>query len=481
VEDVEGQFRQISALSPHRDLDNHVFQRARVPQNIRDYLLSAHPQLFSVTSKRNTSGPVTEHSAEKIIYATAEAFPTILRRSEIVAIDRVTLSPLQTALERIVRKTQEMSVVEKRVADGEEDMAPLLVDALNISVNPNSDTSVAQYRELLPTNIDGEEVEEVELSPLENALKIALIDHAVMIKRCLAMFTRPLPKPQVPRQNKEELAQSSYPSILSPPKLYPSIQGSILKSNADFEATFAPELASFTFPQSQPQIQRESTPTPSWALSSPSLSMRRESLRILPQSNTNGTLATQDTGNSLDSQRQGRNRLSFLKRAPPSLSEQLPNPLRSQPPDQAMVQALALSNGNGNSANGSPANEISVEESFESNRSRSKENRKSFFSGSSVTNGTGRGRDRDNTLERVMNQALSEDGEWLTSSDLSAASKTRSRSGGGDSRRSTSSQRPDTSSVGSKVGSVRKRLSLLKLGKKSSKANVLVSTVTEED
>ncbi|EHK98163.1 putative Dedicator of cytokinesis protein 1 [Glarea lozoyensis 74030] len=182
VEDVEGQFLQISALSPHRDLDNHVFQRARVPQNIRDYLLAAHPQLFSVTSKRNTSGPVNEHSAEKIIYATAEAFPTILRRSEIVAIDRVTLTPLQTALERIVRKTQEMSVVEKRVADGEEDMAPLLVDALNISVNPNSDTSVAQYRELLPTNIDGEEVEEVELSPLENALKIALIDHATSPK-----------------------------------------------------------------------------------------------------------------------------------------------------------------------------------------------------------------------------------------------------------------------------------------------------------
>jgi dedicator of cytokinesis protein 3 len=476
VEDVEGQFLQISALSPHRDLEHHVFQRARVPHIVRDYLLSAHPRMFSVTSKRNTTGPVTEHSAEKITYETAEAFPTILRRSEIVEVSRVKLSPLQTALERVVRKTHEMSVVEKRVADGEEDMAPLLVDALNISVNPNSDTSVAQYRELLPTNIDGEEVEEVELSPMENALKTALIDHAVMIKRCLAMFTRPLPKPQVPRQNKEELAQSSYPSILSAShKLPPSYQTSVLKSYADFEATFAPELASFTFPQT-----RTITPTPSWGLSSPSMSDRRESIRLLPHSNTNGTLATTDT--SSDSPRQGRNRLSFLKRGPASHAESLPHPLRSQPSDPVVVQALGLTNGISNLSKVSTSNGSIPDGSLASNRSRSKENRKSFFGGSSVvTNGTGRGRERD-TYANGMNNGVSEDGEWITSSDLTASNtNTRSGSVGGESRRSTSSQRPDVSSVGSKVGSVRKRLSLLKLGKKSSKANVLVGTVTEED
>jgi dedicator of cytokinesis protein 3 len=37
------------------------------------------------------------------------------------------------------------------------------------------------------------------------------------------------------------------------------------------------------------------------------------------------------------------------------------------------------------------------------------------------------------------------------------------------------------SSVGSRVGSVRKRLSRLTLGKKSSKASVLVGSVAEEE
>jgi dedicator of cytokinesis protein 3 len=209
VEDVEGQFLQISSLSPHRDLEHHVFQRARVPQVVRDYLLSTYPQQFSVTSKRNTAGPVTEHSAEKLVYRTLEQFPTILRRSEIVAVDRTHLSPVQTALERIIRKTSEMVVVEKKVAEGETDMVPLLIDALNISVAANSETTVARYRELLPTIISDEEIEEVELSPLENALKVALIDHAVMIKRCLTMLSK-LPKASLAGSDLmvEELTQS---------------------------------------------------------------------------------------------------------------------------------------------------------------------------------------------------------------------------------------------------------------------------------
>lgn len=192
VDDVEGQFLQISPLSPYRDIEHNVYQRAKVPNVIRDYLLTSHPHMFSTTSKRSTTGPVGEHSSEKTIYGTAESFPTILRRSEIVAVDRVKLGPVQTALERIIRKTAEIATVEKRLADGEDDLATLLTDALQIAVNPSSDSTVSRYRILLPTvpdDEDGQEVE-VELTSLETALKISLIDHAVLIKRCLGMFAK---------------------------------------------------------------------------------------------------------------------------------------------------------------------------------------------------------------------------------------------------------------------------------------------------
>lgn len=201
IDDFEGQFLVISALSPHRDLSHHVFQRARVPQVIRDYLVSAHPQAFSVSSRRNTSGPVESHYAEKIVYTTAEPFPTILRRSEIVSVQEVRLSAKETALERIVRKTAEMSALERRVAEGEggDEAAQLLVDAVSISVNPTSENSVIAYRDLVPgmsrmgqrsqVRLDElDEIEPPELDAQENAIKMALVDHAIMLKRCLATF-----------------------------------------------------------------------------------------------------------------------------------------------------------------------------------------------------------------------------------------------------------------------------------------------------
>lgn len=206
IDDVEGQFLVISAVSPHRNLGHHVFQRARVPLAMRDYVLSSHPKVFSVTRKRNTTGPVTEHYAEKTVYTTAEQFPTILRRSEIVSVREVRLSAKETALERIIRKTAEMTAVEKRLADGEgnDEVMQVLVDAVRISVNPDSENSMVIYRQLLPRDPspgegggedededeDLEEPQPVELDAQENAIKMALIDHAIMVKRCLALFSK---------------------------------------------------------------------------------------------------------------------------------------------------------------------------------------------------------------------------------------------------------------------------------------------------
>lgn len=207
IDDVEGQFLVISAISPHRNLNHAVFRRPRVPLAIRDYVLSSHPRLFSVTTRRSTSGPVAQHYAEKTVYTTNDPFPTILRRSEIVSVRHVRLSAKETALERIVRKTAEMTAVEKKLTEGEDQMAQLLVDAVRISVNPESENSVAIYRQLLPkttpspdVDVTGDEAQldeqqdpqpfEVQLDEQETAIKTALVDHALMIKRCIATFSK---------------------------------------------------------------------------------------------------------------------------------------------------------------------------------------------------------------------------------------------------------------------------------------------------
>jgi len=127
-----------------------------------------------------------------VVFTTAEPFPTLLRRSEIVDAQEILLGAHDTALERIVRKTQEMTTLERRIGQGDTAIAQLLVDAISISVDPSSEYSVVCYRNLLPESQAGSEESghggEAGLEPRDAAIKMALVDHAIMIKRCLAMF-----------------------------------------------------------------------------------------------------------------------------------------------------------------------------------------------------------------------------------------------------------------------------------------------------
>ncbi|KAL2167255.1 hypothetical protein VTG60DRAFT_1483 [Thermothelomyces hinnuleus] len=300
IDDVEGQFLVISALNPHRDLSHHVYQRARVPQVIRDYLVSAHPQRFSVTVKRNTAGPPAEHYTEKVVYTTAESFPTILRRSEIVSVEEVRLSAKETALERIVRKTAEMSALEKKVAEGEggDENAQLLLDAVSISLNPNSESSVVVYRDLVPgmsrtgepspaREFDEEDAGAPQLGSQENAIKMALVDHAIMLKRCLATFSKS--GNELLTKRVEELQRF-------------------------FESTYAPEIAIFT--PAQP-LRSTISPSPTWSRSPQSAlgggGGPHHAASKSTSTVTNGVVAEEATIVQPVSLRQGRGpRLSFL-------------------------------------------------------------------------------------------------------------------------------------------------------------------------
>ncbi|KAI0431361.1 SH3 domain-containing protein [Xylaria sp. FL1042] len=284
--EIEGQYLIVSAVSPHRGLQHQVFQRARVAHPIRDFLLSSNPQTFSVSSKRNTSGPVEEHYAEKIVYTTGEAFPSILRRSEIIEVGHVKLNAKETGLERIVRKTQEMTAVERQLAENEDndELAQLMIGAIRISVLPDSESSVACYRKLLPV-LDLEDIDEVEpeLSKQENAIKIALVDHAIMIKRSLTNFS----------------ASSNQILVKGYQDLYPH-----------FISTFAPEIAILA--PARPPRDAGSGTSLTWQRSSPT----RESGQLrgnLRTSLTNGTAIVEEASAIQPIvMRQHGARLSFL-------------------------------------------------------------------------------------------------------------------------------------------------------------------------
>jgi dedicator of cytokinesis protein 3 len=196
-QDLEGQYLQIFPVSPQKDLAHPIFQRAKVSQSVKDYYLLSRPSHFTSASRRAPSNSnAKEPTVEKTVYTTAESFPTILRRTEIVAVGNVTLSPLQAAIERASRKTVELAAMEKRIIDGDDAAFNSLTQELMYAVDTGSDSCVANYHDLLPTKEEGDDAEEssdghANTNPLENALRVTLIDYALVIRRCLALYVRP--------------------------------------------------------------------------------------------------------------------------------------------------------------------------------------------------------------------------------------------------------------------------------------------------
>lgn len=204
VQDYEGQFLQISAVNAYRDTSHPVYQRSKVPLSVREHLLVSETCCFTSTLKRHTeSSDVKDQWVEKVVYTTAESFPNILRRSEVIAVEEISLTPLQTALERTWRKTQELSVLEKRAGLGDDPSLSNLTEALEqlLDLTSHSPSCVSLYRQFLPNNdeADGETVSDREaegeppkpVDPMENALRVALIDHALAIKRGLSLYSHP--------------------------------------------------------------------------------------------------------------------------------------------------------------------------------------------------------------------------------------------------------------------------------------------------
>jgi hypothetical protein len=132
--------------------------------------------------------------------------------------------------------------------------------------------------------------------------------------------------------------------------------------------------------------------------------------------------------------------LSFLKRNPEPLKEK--------------------ANGNSTQSRARGLSETGSE------REKEKENGRSRFTGSRI---------------RTQYTEKEEEAEWVVSGDVASpgeigiGNRSLKRVGTDGSARTGMSE-----TIGSRVGSVRKRLSMLKLGKKPSKSGVLVDSVAEE-
>lgn len=195
IDEIEGQFLSIFPISPQKDFEHPVNRRVRTAQPVKEYLMLASPRQFANTTRRQaTSANVEDQSQEKVLYTTAESFPTMTRRSEIISMETIRMTPVQIGLERTMRKTQDLQTRMHAVVDGDEAATATLIDDLRTLTAAQGAGTVAGYWRLVAGNTlasTAARTDSVDAAdPLESALKVALLDHLLMIRRALDAYPR---------------------------------------------------------------------------------------------------------------------------------------------------------------------------------------------------------------------------------------------------------------------------------------------------
>lgn len=195
---------KIIPVTAYKEHLHPISQQSGVSASYREHCLTAKPRMFAITDRQDAPQvSIIDQIVEKRIFATQAVFPTLLSYSQIVSEKKITLSPLQAAIDRTQRKTQILSVATYRVADRGQSELGALIDSIESSVNPNANGSVAQYHRLLmvpPESSDGDTTNGAssslyaaqdmhqsvsEEALLRNALSVALEDHARSIECAL--------------------------------------------------------------------------------------------------------------------------------------------------------------------------------------------------------------------------------------------------------------------------------------------------------
>jgi dedicator of cytokinesis protein 3 len=168
------EYIQCTSVTPEPNRSLPVFNNPDVPQAVRAYhehrfgavqflacirIDLCMINLHSAINLFSCSRPIVKHARdgseetwiEKTYFTTEEVFPTVLRRSEIVAIETLDISPIENALNEIEEKTKELLALELKYSalakTSQSVSTNALAMCLNSAVDSPVDAGMASYRQ----------------------------------------------------------------------------------------------------------------------------------------------------------------------------------------------------------------------------------------------------------------------------------------------------------------------------------------------
>jgi dedicator of cytokinesis protein 3 len=159
IQFADAQYIQITSVVAEPDRTSPIFTNPEVPVAIRSYYEHNATNTFSFTRPvRKESRALTRVVndfinlwTEKTILICEDAFPTVLRRSEIVEVRIIELSPIENALQAVETTTQELQSLEHRYSalsktSGGKINTNVLSMALNSAVDAPANGGIPMYR-----------------------------------------------------------------------------------------------------------------------------------------------------------------------------------------------------------------------------------------------------------------------------------------------------------------------------------------------
>ncbi|KAJ7622830.1 C2 domain in Dock180 and Zizimin proteins-domain-containing protein [Mycena polygramma] len=196
------QYIQCTAVTPEPNRSLPIFTNPDVPLPVRTYYEHSAINLFSSSRqlKKITRSGTEEIWLEKTYFTTEEAFPTVLRRSEVVAVEIVEISPVENALSEVELKTKELAALNLKYQALAKTAQPVSTNALamclNSAVDAPMNTGVAAYRQMF---FDPEYItRNPERAELVEKLKAAVDEQVVVIDHCMKLHGHLCPPEFVP-------------------------------------------------------------------------------------------------------------------------------------------------------------------------------------------------------------------------------------------------------------------------------------------
>ncbi|KAJ7714176.1 C2 domain in Dock180 and Zizimin proteins-domain-containing protein [Mycena maculata] len=196
------QYIQCTAVAPEPNRALPIFTNPDVPLPVRTYYEHSAINLFSSSRqiKKITRTGTEETWIEKTYFTTEEVFPTVLRRSEVVGLEIVEISPVENALSEVELKTKELAALNLKYQALAKTAQPVSTNALamclNSAVDAPMNTGVSAYRQNFfdPEYI----VRNPERAELVEKLRAAIDEQVVVIDHCMKLHGHLCPPEFIP-------------------------------------------------------------------------------------------------------------------------------------------------------------------------------------------------------------------------------------------------------------------------------------------